>query len=221
MGGGGPLSSPFHHSLPLPSPGGLVLKESSPWPSLGSRPPCPEGRSWAGPVMLPTLLLQREESTGWAPQEEGVWARVCKAIFLCSEREGKGIEGKVWGMNTGCGERVRSEGKGPPWKPSVGSLACTDLESLLPAPPLGASTLPLQALLKTPRTGGRGGRTWAQLQNHSLCSEPHSPPPAPSPLLGPGGRKVLGWSDSGGNSIEFSFGYILKAKVSWTYSQNG
>lgn len=26
--------------------------------------------------------------------------------------------------------------------------------------------------------------------------------------------------DSGGNSIEFSFGYILKAKVSWTYSQD-
>lgn len=49
----------------------------------------------------------------WAPQEEGFWARVCKAIFLCSEREGKGIEGKVWGMNTGYGERVRSEGKGP------------------------------------------------------------------------------------------------------------
>lgn len=48
---------------------------------------------------------------------------------------------------------------------------------------------------------------------------PPTPPPASPPLLGPGSKKVLGWADSGGNSIEFSFGYILKAKVSWTYSQ--
>lgn len=58
------------------------------------------------------------------------------------------------------------------------------------------------------------------------CRTVHSGPtplasPASSPLLGPGSKKVLGWADSGGNSIEFSFGYILKAKVSWTYSQNG
>lgn len=50
---------------------------------------------------------------------------------------------------------------------------------------------------------------------------PPTPPPASPPLLGSGSKKVLGWADSGGNSIEFSFGYILKAKVSWTYSQNG
>lgn len=66
--------------------------------------------------------------------------------------------------------------------------------------------------------GGLGGYTAAE--PFTLAPRP-LPHPASSPLLGPGSKKVLGWADSGVNSIEFSFGYTLKAKVSWTYSQNG
>ncbi|CAI9168068.1 unnamed protein product [Rangifer tarandus platyrhynchus] len=66
--------------------------------------------------------------------------------------------------------------------------------------------------------GGLGGRTAAEPFTRAPCPLPR---PASSPLLGPGSKKVLGWADSGVNSIEFSFGYTLKAKVSWTYSQNG
>lgn len=61
--------------------------------------------------------------------------------------------------------------------------------------------------------GGFGGYTAAE-----PLTWPHALAPPHLFSLGPGNRKVLGWADSCGNSIEFSFAYILKAKVSWTYS---
>lgn len=152
-------------------------------------------------------------------QEEGFWARVCKAIFLCG---GKGRQG----MNAGCRERVRNGGegrrKGPPcWSTATGVTQmekhacardpeCACSQPLQPGPPHLSGPLP------------RPQRRFWGYNCRTVHSGPTTPmPPASSPLLGPGRKKVLRWADSGGNSIEFSFGYILKAKVSWTYSQNG
>lgn len=76
----------------------------------------------------------------------------------------------MWGMNTGNGERVRSEGKGP----VSGVTGVHRPREPPPSPSTWASNLPNQALPKTPKTGAGGERPWA-LRNHSLCSEPHSP----------------------------------------------
>lgn len=112
-------------------------------------------------------------------------------------------------MNTGCEKRVRngSEGrrKGPPcWSHSGENQSCARETGC------ACSQLSLSGTLP------RARRFWGY-----SCRTVHSSPiPLPPPPLGPGSKKVLRWADNGGNSIEFSFGYILKAKVSWTYSQN-
>lgn len=109
-GGGSPQVRSCPLYLPLPRPLGLVLKDSSPppLPNLGQgrgglEPPRSEGK---GPSFLKGRVQTRWDGAPyWLPQEEGFWARVCKAIFLCG---GKGRQG----MNTGCGERVRNAGEG-------------------------------------------------------------------------------------------------------------
>lgn len=122
-------------------------------------------------------------------------------------------------------ERVRNGGEGGEgasllehshWSHSNGETRmCTRSRvCLLPAPPAWPPHLSGPLLRPQRRFRGHNCRT--------VHSGPTTPtPPASSPLLGLGRKKVLRWADSGGNSIEFSFGYILKAKVSWTYSQNG
>lgn len=88
------------------------------------------------------------------PQEQGFWARVCKAIFLCG---GKGRRG----MNTGWGERVRNGGegrrKGPPcWSTVTGVIqtkkhACAqDPQCACSQPLQPGPTPPLRAPSKTP-----------------------------------------------------------------------
>ena len=106
---------------------------------------------------------------------------------------------------------AEGQGKGPPSEHSPRS--CSDQGTLTSAPAPSASSLAPTPPPKTPRQAW-GGHT---------AAEPSTLAPAPPPLLapGPGSKEVLGWADSGVNSIEFSFGYTLKAKVSWTYSQNG
>lgn len=73
--------------------------------------------------------------------------------------------------------------------------------------------------LASPRLSGPLPRPQRGFWGYS-CRTIHSGPTLATPGLfspsGPGRRKVLGWADSGGDSVEFSFGYILKAKVSWT-----
>lgn len=119
-------------------------------------------------------------------------------------------------MNTGCGERGRSgrggAGRGRPQSTAPGATQ-TKASSRTQDPERAWPQRPLPR----PR-GGPGGRTAAEPLTLAPCPLPR---PASPPLLGPGSEKVLGWADSGVNSIEFSFGYTLKAKVSWTYSQNG
>lgn len=144
---------------------------------------------------------------GWGPAlvcpEEGFWARVCKAIFLRGRKGRWGNEHWVWGE----GEKWQSgRGRGRP-RSTVPGATRTKARSRAPAP--SASSLAPTPPPQDPEAG-LGGHT---------AAEPSTLAPAAPP--GPGRKKVLGWADSGVNSIEFSFGYTLKAKVSWTYSQNG
>lgn len=71
---------------------------------------------------------------------------------------------------------------------------------------------------------GTPSKTTERVWGYS-CRTIHSGPTIPTPSLfspsDPGRKKELGRADGGGDSVAFSFGYILKAKVSWTYSQNG
>lgn len=151
------------------------------------------------------------------PREEGFWARVCKAIFLCGRKGRWGNEHWVWGE----GEKwQRGKEEGATLRSTVPRATQTKSHSHTQDPERACSQC-LQSGPNAPSqdpNGGLGGYTAAE----PFTLAPRLPPhPASSPLLGPGSKKVLGWADSGGNSIEFSFGYILKAKVSWTYSQNG
>lgn len=130
-------------------------------------------------------------------------------------------------MNTGCGERGRNgrEGrrKGPPcWSAVTGVIqrkkhSCAQMEQACSQAHQPGPALSSRGPFQDPSGGFQG---YSCRTIHSGPTPP-TPPPASPPLLGSGSKKVLGWADSGGNSIEFSFGYILKAKVSWTYSQNG
>ena len=105
------------------------------------------------------------------PREEGFWARVCKAIFLCG-RKGR------WGMNTGCGERVRNgrEGrrKGPPsgaQSPEPLRPSHTHIHKIPSVPAPSASSLAPTPPPKTPKGGLRGA--------HS-CRTIHSGPTPPA-----------------------------------------
>lgn len=97
LGGGSPQVRPFPLYLPLPRPLGLVLKYSSPPPlpnvgqGHGGWSHHDEGEGAALLLLPPSykvgFKLGRMGPHTGLPQEEGFWARVCKAIFLCG---GKG-----------------------------------------------------------------------------------------------------------------------------------
>lgn len=121
-----------------------------------------------------------------------------------------GGEGETWQRGK---ERGASLLEHSQWSHSEEeTLMCTGHRVCL-LPGLQSAPAPPRTPSKTP--SGFGGNSC-----RTIRTGPALPPSASSPLLSAGSQKVLGWADSGGNSIEFSFGYILKAKVSWTYSQN-